>query len=101
MSAVSAPTEDRQRRGYWADRESFLGPIMLAPAVLYIVLLVGVPFVIAIAYSVSDVTVGDQSIDWVGFDNFRAVWNQTAFQTALRNTFYFTIASQIVVLILA
>jgi ABC-type sugar transport system permease subunit len=74
---------------------------MLAPAVLYIILLVGVPFVIAILYSLSDVTVGDQSIDWVGLENFRAVWKQSAFQTALRNTFYFTIASQIVVIFLA
>jgi multiple sugar transport system permease protein len=101
MSAVTAPTEGRKRRGYWADREGLLGPVMLAPAVLYILLLVGVPFVIAIAYSLSDVTVGDQSIDWVGFENFRAVWKQSAFQTALRNTFYFTIGSQIIVLVLA
>jgi multiple sugar transport system permease protein len=101
MSTVTAPAERRERRGYWADREGFLGPAMLAPAVLYILVLVGVPFVLAIAYSLSDVTVGDQSIDWVGFENFRAVWDQKAFQTALRNTFYFTIASQVVVLILA
>jgi multiple sugar transport system permease protein len=101
MSVVTAPTDVRDRRGYWTDRESFLGPVMLAPAVLYIILLVGVPFIIAILYSLSDVTVGDQSIDWAGFENFRAVWKQKAFQTALRNTFYFTIASQIVVLILA
>jgi multiple sugar transport system permease protein len=101
MSAVNAPADERERRGYWADREGFLGPVMLAPAVLYILLLVGVPFVIAILYSLSDVTVGDQSIDLVGFDNFRAVWKQSAFQTALRNTFYFTIGSQLVVLVLA
>jgi multiple sugar transport system permease protein len=101
MSAVTAPSEAPRRRGYWADREGFLGPLMLAPAVLYILLLVGVPFVIAILYSLSDVTVGDQSIDWAGAENFRAVWKQKAFQTALRNTFYFTIASQIVVLFLA
>jgi multiple sugar transport system permease protein len=101
MSAVTTPADERKRRGYWADREGFLGPVMLAPAVLYIVLLVGVPFIIAILYSLSDVTVGDQSIDWVGFENFRAVWKQKTFQTALRNTFYFTIVSQIVVLILA
>jgi multiple sugar transport system permease protein len=106
MSTVTAPTGDIEqqavRRGrYLADREGFLGPVMLAPAVLYIVALVGIPFVIAILYSLSDVTVGDQSIDWVGLDNFRAVWRNHTFQEALRNTFYFTIASQLIVIILA
>ena len=53
------------------DRPGFLGPLMLLPAVIYIFALVGIPLVLAVAYSLSDVTVGDQSINWVGFDNFR------------------------------
>ncbi|MEZ4504376.1 MAG: hypothetical protein R2848_00645 [Thermomicrobiales bacterium] len=72
---------------YLLDRSSLLGPLMLLPAVIYIVALVAVPFVLAIAYAFSDVTVGDQSIDWVGLENFRAVWNDRTFQTALGNTF--------------
>jgi len=105
MSTATVPAEElepqRSTGRYLADRERLLGPLMLAPAILYIVLLVGVPFAIAILYSLSDVTVGDQSIDWVGLDNFRAVWRNHTFQTALRNTIYFTVVSQIVVIVLA
>jgi multiple sugar transport system permease protein len=86
---------------YLLDRERLLGPLLLLPAIVYIIALVGVPFVLAILYSFSDVTVGDQSIDWVGLDNFRAVVRNKTFQTALKNTFMFAIVSQIIVIVLA
>ena len=83
MTAPTWPTatpieEDRGR--YLLDRQGVLGPLLLLPAVLYIFALVGIPLVLAITYSVSDVTVGDQSIDWAGLDNFRAVWNDDTFR---------------------
>src|SRR5215210_6647333 len=86
---------------YWLDRESVLGPLLLLPAVVYIVALVGIPLVLAVLYSLSDVTIGDQSIDFVGLKNFRDVINTPTFRTALQNTFVFTIVSQAVVLVLA
>ncbi|MCC6705526.1 MAG: sugar ABC transporter permease [Thermomicrobiales bacterium] len=92
----TAPDTNR----YLLDREKFLGPIMLLPAVIYIVALVGVPLVIAIAYAFSDVTVGDQSIDWVGLKNFRNSWGNAAFQKALKNSLIFTFVTQALVMIL-
>lgn len=86
---------------YLLDRSRLLGPLMLMPAVIYIVALVGIPFVLAIAYAFSDATVGDQSLHWVGLDNFRSVWDDATFQTALRNTFYFTFVSQAIVIVLS
>src|SRR4051812_39369928 len=74
---------------------------MLLPAIIYIFALVGFPLVLAVLYSLSDVTVGDQSIDWVGLDNFRAVWRNPTFHTALRNSIVFTLVSQIIVIVLA
>ena len=91
--------EDRGR--YLLDREGLLGPLLLLPAIAYIAALVGFPLVLAIAYSFSDVIVADQSIDWVGLDNFRAVVKTPNFQNALRNTFLFTIVSQVIVLVMA
>jgi len=41
------------------DRESALAKLMIAPAILYIVAMIGVPFVLAILYSLSDATTGD------------------------------------------
>ena len=53
-------------------------------------------------YSLSDVTVGDQSIDFVGLQAISGTRSSdTTFRTALQNTFVFTIVSQVVVLVLA
>jgi multiple sugar transport system permease protein len=85
---------------YLLDREGLLAPLMLLPAIVYIVALVGFPLVLAIAYAFSDVTVGDQSLDWVGWSNFRTTWNDKVFQIALKNTLLFTIVSQIAIIVL-
>jgi multiple sugar transport system permease protein len=98
-SAVALP-ETREGR-FWFDRESVLGPLLLLPAVIYIIALVGVPLVLAVLYSLSDATIGDQSIDFVGLKNFQEALANATFRTALYNTFLFTIVSQIVVILLA
>jgi multiple sugar transport system permease protein len=100
--AVQLPPLVEEDRGrYLLDRGSVLGPLMLLPAIVYIFALVGVPLVLAVLYSLSDVTVGDQSIDWVGLDNFRAVWKDQTFQKALRHSIFFTLISQAIVIVLA
>lgn len=89
------------RFSYIRDREEWLGPLMLGPAVLYIVLLVGFPFFLALYYSVSDITLGSRSLGFVGLKNFTSVIETTKFKTALKNTFVFAVGSQILVLVLA
>jgi multiple sugar transport system permease protein len=82
------------------DRPEWLGPLMIAPAVAYIVLIVGFPFVLAILYAFSGVTMGSRSLDFVGFKNFIAVMETPKFRTALWNTFVFAITSQVLVMVL-
>jgi len=84
-----------------ADNERLLWPLMLAPAILYIVLLVGFPFLLSLFYSVSDVTVGGRSMNFVGLENFHRVVASNTFWTALKNTLIFTIVSQFFVLVFA
>lgn len=98
---TAPPLVEEDRGRYLLDRNSVLGPLMLLPAVIYILGLVGVPLVLAILYSLSDATVGDQSIDLVGFDNFRAIWQDATFRKALRHSIWFTLISQVIVIILA
>jgi multiple sugar transport system permease protein len=86
---------------FWSDREDLLGPLFLFPAVVYIIALVGIPFIIAIAYSVTDVTVGNTSLNFVGPQNFQAILKTPQFTQSLRNTIMFTIVSQIIILVLA
>lgn len=86
---------------FWSDREDLLGAVFLAPAVIYIFALVGIPFLIAIAFSFSDVTTGDTSLDFVGLQNFRAILQTPQFLQSLSNTIMFTIVSQIITIVLA
>jgi multiple sugar transport system permease protein len=98
--APPAPAAARARR-YLFDRERVLGPVLLSPAVLYILALVAIPFVLAIAYSLSDVTVGDPSFDFVGLRNFRNMWRDAVFRRSLRNSLFITVVTMVLVLILA
>ncbi len=84
-----------------ADRPGVLAPLMLLPAVVYIIALVAIPFFLAIAYSFSDVTVGDPSFDWAGLQNYRAVFNDAVFWQSLRNTLLFTFVSMLLTVVLA
>ena len=79
------------------EQESVLGYLLLLPAVLYILLLVGVPFFLALRFSVTDVsTGGGRSGEFVGLDNYISVMQTPLFRTALRNTFIFTFGSEII-----
>lgn len=101
MKATISEPAETQPGHYWLDREDVLGSLMLIPATAYIVLLVGIPFVLAIAYSFSDATIGNQAIHFVGLKTFERVVNNETFRTSLRNTFVFTFISQALVLVLA
>jgi multiple sugar transport system permease protein len=72
---------------------------MIAPAVLYILLIVGMPFVLALYYSVSDITAGSRTLNFVGLKNFADIVGTSQFRTSLRNTFVFALVSQVIVLV--
>jgi multiple sugar transport system permease protein len=97
---MAIKTEPRGPR-YLLDRERVLAPLLLLPSVVYIVALVAVPFVLAIAFALSDVTVGDPSYDFVGLRNFRGVVGDATFRRALGNTVLFTVISMAFVVVLS
>jgi multiple sugar transport system permease protein len=72
---------------------------MFLPAVLYVVALVGVPFILAFLYSVGDVKVGSVGYHFVGVKNYASVLQNPTFLRSLRNSFVFTVSSQVLVLI--
>jgi multiple sugar transport system permease protein len=82
------------------DRRDVLGAIFVAPAILYVLLLVGVPFLMAVYYSVSAYTIYDPSWSFVGLANFEQIIEDPAFLQTLTNTFIFTFGSQFLGLIL-
>jgi multiple sugar transport system permease protein len=79
----------------------WLGTAMFAPALLYIVALVGLPLALAFVYSVGDVTVGSVGYHFVGLRNFRGVFESPAFRRSIANSFLFTVGSQVIVLVCA
>jgi multiple sugar transport system permease protein len=83
------------------DSERFLSSAMLLPAVLYIILLIGLPFVFAILLSFSDATIGTPYIDRLTFNTFRNILANPNFRLILGNTFMFTFISQPIMVILA
>ncbi|MGH3586313.1 MAG: carbohydrate ABC transporter permease [Pseudonocardia sp.] len=93
---MAAPTTARRSL---ADRDGVLSWLLLAPAVVYILALVGVPFGLAVAFSFSDVTGGDPSFDWVGLVNFERVFGDPVFWRSLRNTFLFTAVSMLFIVV--
>ncbi|HEV8472370.1 MAG TPA: sugar ABC transporter permease [Methylomirabilota bacterium] len=76
-------------------RRYLFGYTLLAPAVLYVGLLVGVPFVFSLYLSMSDASVGNPVARFVGLENFKAALENDTFYTALKNTLVFTIGAGI------
>ena len=87
--------------GWVVDDEKRLGRLMIAPAISYILLLVGVPFLLALFYSVSDITVGNRDLHFVGLENFANALRNPTFLRSLRNSFIFALVSQSLVVVLA
>lgn len=98
---LPAELPSRADTGSALPGERWLGTLMLAPALAYIVLLVGLPFVLSIWYSLSDITVGSQAPRFIGFENFRRVVESPLFWRSLRNALVFTLVSQALVVVLA
>jgi multiple sugar transport system permease protein len=84
-----------------ADDPRWLARLLIAPALLYIAAVIGLPFFLAIWFSLSDVTVSSSAGHFVGLDNFRNAVADPSFRTALGNTFLFAFVSQAIVIVLS
>jgi multiple sugar transport system permease protein len=84
-----------------AAQSPLLGFAMFSPAVLYIVLLIGAPFVLAIFFAFSDARIGNTTLHFVGLENFRSIMQSPSFRKAVQNSIVFTVCSQIIVMVCA
>ena len=101
MVTIAEPiAKPASRFRFILDRRDVLGSIFVAPAILYVLLLVGLPFLLAVYYSVSAYTIYNPSWRFVGLANFRQIVANPVFLETLRNTFLFTFGSQLLGLIL-
>ena len=100
--AIESKQRAAGRRGLLArfEGERVLGYALLLPAIVYIVALIGYPFVLAIWIAVTNQTVGSANPKFVGLDNFAWAWENSIFQTALRNTLLLTFGTELVKMLL-
>ena len=100
--AIESKQRAAGRRGLLArfEGERVLGYALLLPAIVYIVALIGYPFVLAIWIAVTNQTVGSANPKFVGLDNFGWAWENSIFQTALRNTLLLTFGTELVKMLL-
>ncbi len=82
-----------------AAQSPLLGAAMFAPAALYILLLIGAPFVLAILYAFSDARIGSVGLHYVGLENYRSIIQSPSFRAALKNSIVFTVSAQIIVIV--
>lgn len=101
--AVAAKRFRTPRFRYLLDRAELLGPMFIAPAILYVVAFLGFPLLLAIYFSLTDVTINNIQLgfSFVGLENFiELIRRDRIFQRALLNTVRFAISSQVLAMIL-
>lgn len=97
--ATAAYSRPRARWRDLLEERRILATVLIAPAVLFILVLVGGPLLLSIYLSFTDATAGSLSGHWVGLHNFRDEWDSPIFRDALRNTVVFTLISQSIVVV--
>jgi multiple sugar transport system permease protein len=101
MASIAEPiAKPASRFRFILDRRDVLGAVFVAPAILYVLLLVGVPLLLSIYYSVSAYTIYNPSWQFVGMANFAQIVENPDFLRTLGNTFIFTFGSQFLGLVL-
>ena len=71
------------------ESERVLATALLAPGVVILLLFIAYPFVMAIWFSLTSIRVGDPG-EFIGLANFTKAWSDTIFQTAFKNTVFYT-----------
>ena len=107
MAAITEqpiPNQDafREKLRFVLDRTTILGPIFILPAITYIAVMLGFPLLLALYYSVTNISVYNlnSGYTFVGLKNFSRLLGDSIFRQALWNTFIFAISSQILAMVL-
>ena len=101
MTALAEPiAKPLFRFHFLLDRRDVLEIALVAPAILYVLLLVGLPLLLSVYYSVSAYTIYNPTWRFVGLANFEQIIQNPTFIQTLVNTFIFTFGSQLLGLVL-
>jgi ABC-type sugar transport system permease subunit len=101
MEAVAARARAAPRWRERLEERNVLAAVLIAPAITFVLVLVGGPLLLAMWLSFTTATAGSFSGDFIGLENFTREWNNPIFRDALKNTFIFVFVSQAIVLVCA
>jgi multiple sugar transport system permease protein len=87
-----APTPRRGATTRLLEDERWLAAVLLLPTLVLLGLFIAYPFVEGVLLSVTDARVGVPG-SFVGIQNFKTLWHDTIFRTAIWNTFVYTAAA--------
>jgi len=97
--ALPHPGTRPARSARYLESEGLLAALLLAPTVLLLGVFIAYPFTMGVWLSLSDTSVGNVG-HFVGLHNFLKAWDDSIFQTAFRNTFFYTFWATIFKLVL-
>ena len=102
MAVIAEPVVAKpiSRFRFILDRREVLEAVLVAPAIVYVLLLVGLPLLLAVYYSLSAYTIYNPTWKFVGLANFEQILRNPTFLDTLSNTFIFTFGSQLLGLVL-
>lgn len=88
------PEGPLKRLGTWLDRESVVGPLMVAPAALLLLILIAYPFCVAIYLSLTNrlIARADSGI-FIGLQNYINLLGDSIFQRTALNTINFALTA--------
>jgi multiple sugar transport system permease protein len=100
-AVVDAPTTPSEPPSRWpAVRQRATPYGYLTPTVVLMIVLMLIPVVMVISYSLMNNVIVDKSPEFVGFDNYAEVLQDPRFYTAVKNTSFFTGVSVVAHLVL-
>jgi multiple sugar transport system permease protein len=102
MAVGQAAVSEGKIKSIGAAQSPLLGFAMFSPAILYIILVIGAPFLFAVYLAFSDARIGSNGLPhFVGLENFRSILQSPSFRKAVQNSIVFTISAQIIVMVCA
>ena len=86
---LARPSRPANRWLHWLGLESTQGYLLIGPAILWLIVLLGYPFILALWLAFTDKKVGTPG-NFVGLANFTIQWQSQIFRTAFVNTLVYT-----------
>lgn len=102
LPAINEPPAGRAGM-HLEQRRRRTGLLLVIPALLVLVAVIGYPIVrsIVLSFQVAKLSAGAIGTAWAGWDNYRQIPGDEAFAIALRNSAFFTVAEVTLVVLVA